>query len=259
MANYVKATDFAAKDSLTTGDPQKIIKGQELNDEFNAIQTAVATKADTNSPTLLGNPTAPTQTTGNNSTRIASTQFVNNSISAAQASANITGGTIDGVAITGGTVSGLATDLAVADGGTGASSIPLNQVVLGNNGSSLAGNTVAPGTAGNVLTSNGTTWESQPAALTRVSSSLSSLSFGITYTAATDGFVVANATNGGAVLGGFTILIDGVTRVWSRSTSEGASGWQTGMFPVRAGQTYRANLTGAGASALGLFFIPFGA
>jgi len=76
MTNYVKFTDFQAKDSLTTGDPLKIIKGQEINDEFNAIQTAVASKADLSSPALLGNPTAPTQAFGNNSTRIATTAFV---------------------------------------------------------------------------------------------------------------------------------------------------------------------------------------
>jgi len=76
MSNYTKLTDFQAKDSLTTGNPLKIIKGQEINDEFNAIQTAVATKADYASPALLGNPTAPTQAFGNNSTRIATTAFV---------------------------------------------------------------------------------------------------------------------------------------------------------------------------------------
>jgi hypothetical protein len=76
MSNYVKSTDFQAKDSLLTGDPNKIIKGAEINDEFNAIQTAVATKADISSPAFLGNPTAPTQTLGNNSTRLATTAFV---------------------------------------------------------------------------------------------------------------------------------------------------------------------------------------
>jgi hypothetical protein len=82
MSNYVKFTDFQAKDSLTTGDPLKIIKGQEINDEFNAIQTAVATKADYASPALLGNPTAPTQAFGNNSTRIATTAFVQTALQA---------------------------------------------------------------------------------------------------------------------------------------------------------------------------------
>ena len=66
------------------------------------------------------------------------------------------------VAITGGTITGI-TDLTVADGGTGASSITANSVVLGNGTSALSGNLVAPGTSGNVLTSNGTTWTSAAA------------------------------------------------------------------------------------------------
>jgi hypothetical protein len=63
------------------------------------------------------------------------------------------------VAITGGSITGI-TDLLVADGGTGASSITANSVILGNGTSALNGNLVAPGTSGNVLTSNGTTWTS---------------------------------------------------------------------------------------------------
>jgi hypothetical protein len=54
-------------------------------------------------------------------------------------------------------------DVAVADGGTGASSITANSVILGNGTSALSGNLVAPGTTGNVLTSNGTTWTSAAA------------------------------------------------------------------------------------------------
>ena len=60
------------------------------------------------------------------------------------------------VAITGGTITGI-TDLTVADGGTGASTITANSVILGNGASALSGNLVAPSTSGNVLTSNGTT------------------------------------------------------------------------------------------------------
>lgn len=73
MTNYTKSTNFTSKDSLSTGNPLKIIKGAEFDTEFNAIATAVATKTD-------------------------------------NASAAITGGTITGI-----------TDLAIADGGTGAS------------------------------------------------------------------------------------------------------------------------------------------
>ena len=42
----------------------------------NAVFDALATKADLASPALTGNPTAPTQTVGDNSTRIATTAFV---------------------------------------------------------------------------------------------------------------------------------------------------------------------------------------
>ena len=73
MTDYTKSTNFTSKDSLSTGNPLKIIKGAEFDTEFNAIVTAISTKTD-------------------------------------NASANITGGTITGI-----------TDLAVADGGTGAS------------------------------------------------------------------------------------------------------------------------------------------
>ena len=66
------------------------------------------------------------------------------------------------VAITGGTITGI-TDLTVADGGTGASTITANSVILGNGASPLSGNLVAPSTSGNILTSNGTTWTSAAA------------------------------------------------------------------------------------------------
>lgn len=62
------------------------------------------------------------------------------------------------------------TDVPVADGGTGSSSLAANNVLLGNGTSALQ--VVAPGTSGNVLTSNGTTWQSTAPAS---SSSLSSV------------------------------------------------------------------------------------
>jgi len=73
LSNYTKTTNFASKDNLSPGNPLKIVKGTEIDTEFNNIQTAVATKTD-------------------------------------NSAANITGGSITGI-----------TDLAVADGGTGAS------------------------------------------------------------------------------------------------------------------------------------------
>ena len=52
----------------------------------------------------------------------------------------------------------LAGTLGVANGGTGATTLTANNVLLGNGTSALQ--VVAPGTSGNVLTSNGTTWQS---------------------------------------------------------------------------------------------------
>jgi len=76
MSSYTKSTDFASKDALLTGNPLKVVKGTEIDDEFNAIQTAVNSKADTNSPALSGTPTAPTASAATDTTQIATTAFV---------------------------------------------------------------------------------------------------------------------------------------------------------------------------------------
>ena len=90
MSNYVQSTNFATKDALSSGDPLKIVKGTEINTEFNNIATAVATKADLVSPTFTGTVSANvtgvitasatssaiTQSFGNSSTLLATTAFV---------------------------------------------------------------------------------------------------------------------------------------------------------------------------------------
>lgn len=77
-------------------------------------------------------------------------------IVARDASGNFSAGTITA------TLSGNATNVtgtvAVANGGTGSTSLTANNVLLGNGTSALQ--VVAPGANGNVLTSNGTTWVS---------------------------------------------------------------------------------------------------
>jgi hypothetical protein len=62
MSNYTKTTNFAAKDSLPSGDAGKIIQGTEFNTEFDDIATAIATKANTASPTFTGTVTVPALT-----------------------------------------------------------------------------------------------------------------------------------------------------------------------------------------------------
>lgn len=54
MADYTKSVNFTAKDTLPTGDPGKIVKGAEIDAEFDNIQNSSATKADKASPTFTG-------------------------------------------------------------------------------------------------------------------------------------------------------------------------------------------------------------
>ena len=156
MANYTKTTNFTSKDSLSTGNPLKIIRGSEHDTEYSNIATAIQTKADTVSPALTGTATAVNLT-------VSGTLLVGSDTATSNtATQTLTNKTLTSPTINGGTITGI-TDLTVADGGTGASTFTTNAVLLGNGTSSFQ--TIAPSTSGNVLTSNGTTWSSQaPAA-----------------------------------------------------------------------------------------------
>ena len=58
MTEYTKTTNFAAKDALVSGNAAKVVKGTEVNTEFDNIATAVATKANLAGPTFTGTTTA---------------------------------------------------------------------------------------------------------------------------------------------------------------------------------------------------------
>jgi hypothetical protein len=75
MSDYVKATNFTAKDGLPSGNAGKIVKGTEIDTEFTAIASAIASKGDINSPTFTGTPAVPTASLGTNTTQIASCAF----------------------------------------------------------------------------------------------------------------------------------------------------------------------------------------
>lgn len=149
MSDYNKATNFTAKDTLPTGNAGKIVKGTEIDTEFTAIASAIASKADINSPAFTGTPTAPTATSGANTTQLANTIFVKAAIDAL---GNMSLQNKTAVDITGGTITGI-TDLAVADGGTGQSTYTSGQLLIGNSGGGL---TKAALTAGsNITITNG--------------------------------------------------------------------------------------------------------
>ena len=89
----------------------------------------------------------------------------------------------------------------VANGGTGASTLASNAVLLGNGTSAVQ--TVAPGASGNILTSNGTTWTSVAASSSGVTTlgniSATSNAKGATISGTTLTLTAADGTNGGVV------------------------------------------------------------
>jgi len=93
MTQYVKSTSFSSKDTLPVGNPLKIVKGTEIDTEFNNIAIAVATKADLLSPVFTGTPTAATAATSTVNTQLATTQYVSNKVLDLAAAKDGTGAT----------------------------------------------------------------------------------------------------------------------------------------------------------------------
>jgi hypothetical protein len=57
MSNYTKTTNFAVKDGLVTGNPNKIIKGTEIDTEYNNLASAISSKGDANNGAFTGSAT----------------------------------------------------------------------------------------------------------------------------------------------------------------------------------------------------------
>lgn len=123
MSNYTKATNFATKDTLPTGNAGKIVKGTEIDDELNAIASAISSKANTESPTFTGTPAAPLATANSNTTQLATTAYVTaeRTTSATLTNKTLTSPTITSPTITTPTVTGLSlTDSSIVFEGSSA-------------------------------------------------------------------------------------------------------------------------------------------
>jgi hypothetical protein len=240
VSNYIKGTNFTVKDGLAQGDPGKIVKGTEIDIELNAVAAAISTKADSNSPVFTGTPSAPTASLSTSNTQIATTAFVQNSTNALNLG-TIATQDANNVNITGGNITGI-TDLAVADGGTGRSSLTLDNIILGDGSNPVK--FVAPGADGNILTSNGVTWVSQA----RPNLSLgvdqtwqnvtSSRSKGTTYTNTTGRPIMANISMSAASVTTITTFTVAGVQVARISGDDDFNPAQTISAIVPAGATY---------------------
>jgi hypothetical protein len=202
------------------------------------------------SPNLTGTPVAPTATAGTNTTQIATTAFVNSAVTTATGSlGTMSTQNANAVAITGGTVTGI-TDLTVADGGTGRSTLTANAVLVGNGTSGI--NSISPSTSGNLLVSNGTVWTSTTLAASGVKLGLGitgetwsspSRSGGTTYTNSNSYPIMVNVTvqlvsgpcGADLIVGGVTVYQYGIAGFFSIGSM---------VAIVPAGATYQVNLTG---------------
>jgi hypothetical protein len=162
--------------------------------------------------------------------------------------ANITNATIDNflsanAGITGGTITGI-TDLAVADGGTGRSSLTSAAVLVGAGTSAV--NSVSPGTSGNVLTSDGSNWLSTTNTGITAGQTWQNLTGSrasdVTYTNST-GRAIFAVVQVGNQTSGIQVYINGelvVRHFYDVNGGAGQIGYSTGEFMVPPGATYFA-------------------
>ena len=156
-------------------------------------------------------------------------------------------------------VDGLSTPVPVADGGTGVATLTANNVILGNGTSALQA--VAPGSSGNVLTSNGTTWTSATPAgggkVLQVVSTTKTSSFSTSSTSPTNltGMSVSitptNSSNKVLIMASLNLSISDVTkRIYMKITGGNAASYigdaGTGVecavaWTPRGGDTYIMN------------------
>lgn len=266
MSNYTKSTNFTSKDSLSVGNPLKIVKGSEIDTEFNNIATAVATKADSTSATLtsptITTPTITTPTITNGTMTgttlsslgadIAVADGGTGASTAADARTNLSaaksGANSD---IT--SLSGLTTALSVAQGGTGATTLTANSVLVGNGTSAVA--SVAPGTSGNVLRSNGSAWVSSSLKLglgitSEVWNNVSgSRSLGTTYTNSNSYPIMISVTGTATGSSGISVYINGSLVYQNQAQWNGAGAIPGAVIIIPPSATYYVTMASSSLSS----------
>ena len=140
--------------------------------------------------------------------------------------------------------------VAVSSGGTGAKTFAANNVLLGNGTSAFQ--VVAPGTSGNVLTSNGTTWQSSAPAYglggagTAWVNVTGSRSSGTTYTNSRSYPIAVSARGTGASSPSIDVTVNGVF-IQSFNWQFNGAGAHAGAFAiVPPGATYILTFNGCG-------------
>lgn len=125
-----------------------------------------------------------------------------------------------------GVITSLGSTLTVPNGGSGLATVPLNSVILGN--TTGAFKNVAPGTSGNVLTSNGTSWLSSAPATS------------------------GNVTAAGTLTSGDIVIGQGAKTIATSSvfSISGSNATVSGNLTITGGTTFN-NLTTANLSVTG--------
>lgn len=214
-----------------------IISAADLDGEFDGVQSAFNANSGhthggaigegapitkigpsndvTASTTVLAPKTTATVSLGTSSLKFKDLHLSGDAVIAGVVTAVLTSST--GLPIVAGTTG----TLSVGRGGTGSTTLTLNNVLLGNGTDALQA--VAPGTSGNLLTSNGTTWTSSPPAAASFPAAGIAVSTGTAWDTSkatptgvivgdTDTQTLTNKTLGGVVLNdGYTEEVFAVT------------------------------------------------
>jgi microcystin-dependent protein len=138
----------------------------------------------------------------------------------------------------------LGTALPVASGGTGLATLTANNVILGNGTSTPS--FVAPGTSGNLLTSDGTTWTSAAAP---AGSPTGGLLMWPTATAPSGWLLCAGAAVSRTTYSALFAVVGTTFGVGDGSTTFNLPDYRDRM-PIGAGTTYSANSTGGSKDAV---------